>query len=493
VERDGSGDRILGKDTVYFIPQDWSSDGRNLLCTRWGHSVKLSLFAAKDGKEKEIVSLGSNRFPLGAQFSDDGNFVVFSAEKEDTSNYDIHNYDIYIVPVNGGVIQELVNFKEKEEGPWIIRGTNMVVFISSHSGEKDLWVIHIENGKSKGEPEILKTGLDETSQINSVLDNGTVLISSNRLNTEFFYAKLDIERNDVKFFPFDIARDASIKMVKTIWSPSLSKVAVLVADPMLPFGFIKMKFIGYDLQTREKQEVPTNLYTFPMQDWINPQWTPDEKSVLIKAQPIKIHPRGIFKFDFSTHSTSEYMMEDKTWSAFQWKWRWLQLSPNGKTQYFASTDDDFSYPTKLIARSVENGNEKIIRQFDKEPGKFFLSPDGNLIAVIYDNSLLTFKTDGSSETKILQSLDNNWGTLLGWSGDSKSLFIQKPAGKESWSIRRVTPDGQESGDLISPDKLKPFFGASNLLMHYVSGNTYLSMQNGKRIYELWALENIVQK
>jgi Tol biopolymer transport system component len=313
------------------------------------------------------------------------------------------------------------------------------------------------------------------------------------MNTEFFYAKLDVEQNDITFFPFDIARDASIKMVKTIWSPFLSKVAVLAADPMLPAGYIKMKFICYDLQTRKKQEVPTDLYTFPLQDWINPQWTPDEKSVLIKAQPIKMHPRGIFKIDFSTQSTSEYLMEGKTWSAFAWNLRWLQFSPNGKTQYFASTEDSLSYPTKLLARTIETGNENIIRQFDKEPDKFFLSPDGNMIAVIYDNSLLAFKTDGSAETKILQSLDKNWGALLGWSADSKSLFIKKPAGKESWTIRRVTFDGKESGDLFTSEKLKPFFGASNLLMHYVNGNTYLSMQNGKRINELWAVENIVQK
>jgi hypothetical protein len=281
-------------------------------------------------------------------------------------------------------------------------------------------------------------------------------------------------------------------MVKTIWSPSLSKVAVLAADPMLGPGWIKMKFIGYDLQTREKQEITTNLYTFPEQDWIDPQWTPDEKSILIKAQYIEAdkQPRGFFKIDFSTKSVSEYMTKGKTFSGFQWLW--LQFPPDDNTQYFASTNDDFNYPMKLIARSADTGNENIIRQFDKEPDKFFLSPDGNTIAVKYDHSLLVFNADGSNEKIICKDLETNWGTLLGWTGDSKSVLVQKPVDKKTWSIWMQPLDGQESREVISADKLKSFFGARGLKLHYVGDDTFLSMQNGERIYELWAIENIVQ-
>ena len=503
VERDGSGDRILIKDTHYVIPTDWSSDGKNLLIARWSQPVKLSLLTIKDGKEKEITTLGDNRFPLGAQFTDDGNFVVFSAEPAEKSKvekeaeshgYDIYNNDIYSVPVNGGAIHELVSFKEKEEGPWAVRGTNKVVFISTHSGEKGLWSITLESGKLKGEPEILRTGLDESSQINSVLDDGTVLISSNRMNTEFFYAKLDFEKNNVTCIPFDVARDGSMKMVKTIWSPSLSKVAVLAADPLMHDRYLRMKLIGYDLRTREKQEVSTDLIIFHLEDWTIPRWTPDEKSVLTKAQRIGSGNPGIYKIDFSTHNTIEYLMGNKSQSEFQFARRWLQFSPDGKTQYFATTNEDFiRNPTKLIAQSVETGREQIIRQFDKEPGKFFLSPDGNQIAVKYDNSLLVFNADGSNEKTILKDLDKNWGTLLGCTSDGKSVLVQKPVDNKTWSIWEQPLDGQNYREVISADKLKPFFGASGLMLHYVGGETYLSMQNGERIYELWAVDNIAEK
>ena len=489
MERDGSQDRVIAKDTAEYYPQDFSSDGRNILSVRSGNTNWLSILSVNDGKEKVITGL-ADRWIAGAQFSNDGNFVVFSEQKEKGSE----NYDICTIPVNGGVVQELVSFKEKEENPRVIHGTNKVVFISSHSGEKDLWAINIENGKLKGEPEILKSGLDLTSQINNVMDNGTVLISSLKLNPEFFYAKLDMEKNDVTLFPFDIAR-GSLKMVKTIWSPTLSKVAVMAADPPSNIGLTKMNFIRYDLLTKEKMEVPTDLHVFAEAPWTEPLWTPNEKSVLIKAERIEGSrlPGGIYKVDFSTQSTSEYMMLGYQWVAFKTKWRWLQFSPDGLTQYFASADDNSNLPLKLITRFVQTGSEQIIRQFDKMPGKFFLSPDGNQIAVKYDNSLLVFNADGSNEKTVLKELDKNWGTLLGWASDSKSVLVQKPVDNKTWSIWEQPLDGQNYREVITTDKLKPFFGASGLMLHYVGGDTYLSMQNGERIYELWAVENIAEK
>ena len=185
------------------------------------------------------------------------------------------------------------------------------------------------------------------------------------------------------------------------------------------------------------------------------------------------------------------MTKEQAWTGLHWKW--LQFSPDGKTQYFASMDSNFNYPVQIISRSIETGNEKVITQFEKEIKKFHLSPDGKSIAVRYENALQIIPVDNPLEIKRIENLDKNWGTLLGWSYDSKSVLVQKTGSKEAWSIWMQPLDGQESREVISADKLKPFFGASGLMLHYVGDETYLSMQNGERIYELWAVENIVPK
>lgn len=487
---DGKDDRIVRTDTVVACPTDWSSDRKKMLMIVHENpeTVKLFMISTDTGTEKILLNTGKKW--LGkANFTNDEKFIVFDVREDAITD----NWDIYSIPVDGGEMQKLISYPEYDANPHSTPGTNQFVFLSKHSGSKDLWSMEIENGKRIGEPKIMKSGLEENISLNGVLNDGTALFSTRRVNPDFYYAKLDFVKNDVVLHPFNIARNSIGTMVKTIWYPSLTKVAALVADPFISQGVIQIKMIGYNLKTGEKTEIPSELRTFPLQDWIEPQWTPDEKSVLIKAQTIDFDrkPRGIFKFDFSTGQVEEYMTKEQAWTGLHWKW--LQFSPDGKTHYFASLDSNFNYPVRIIERSVETGEEKVITQFDKEIKTFCLSPDGKSIAVKYENALQIISVDNPSEIKKIEGLDKNWGTLLGWTSDSKSVLVQKPADKKSWSIWKQSLDGQEYREVISADKLKPFFGASGLMLHYVGNETYLSMQNGERIYELWAVDNIVQK
>ena len=487
---DGKNDRIVRTDTVGAYPVEWSSDGKKMLMIAQENpeTAKLIMISTESGTEKVLLNTGKRR--LGnADFTNDEKFIVFDVREDEESE----NCDIYSIPVDGGEMQKLISYAEYDANPCLIPGTNQFIFLSKHSGTKDLWSMEIENGKLKREPKILKSGLEENIALNGVLNDGTVLFSTRRVNPDFYYARLDFAKNDVVLHPFSFARNSIGTMIKTIWSPSLTKVAVLIADPFISQGVIQIKMIGYDLKTGKKTELPSELRTFPLVDWIEPQWTPDEKSVLIKAQTIDFDrkPRGIFKFDFSTENVKEYMTKEQAWTGLHWKW--LQFSPDGKTQYFASLDSNFNYPVKIISRTIETGKEKVITQFDKEIKKFCLSPDGKSIAVKYENTLQIIPVDNPSETKKIEGLVENWGTLLGWTSDSKSVLVQKPVDKKTWSIWKQSLDGQEYREVISVDKLNPFLGASGLMLHYVGDETYLSMQNGERIYELWAIENIVQK
>jgi hypothetical protein len=48
-------------------------------------------------------------------------------------------------------------------------------------------------------------------------------------------------------------------------------------------------------------------------------------------------------------------------------------------------------------------------------------------------------------------------------------------------------------EIFSPEKLKLFKGADGLKISHVGNEVYLTMQNGARITEYWAVENIAQK
>jgi Tol biopolymer transport system component len=487
VNVDGTNDRLITSGKVYYDPVDWSPDGKHILYLANGESFGIMIYSLTDGTEKQILDLGKRRI-WSAHFSSDSKYIVFSAQNDPG----FENSDIYSVPVQGGEITELISFKENDEAPWVIPNTNQIVFISSHTGGKDLWSFTLKEGKLSGEPQVIKTGIDENGQITGVLNDGTILYSLQRINPEFYYAKLDFSNNNVELYPLNIKRNPSWKITRTIWSPSLSKAAILLADKFINPYSIRFNIVGYDQKSGKETEMPTQLYTFPWMFWIEPQWTPDEGSVLIKAHQEQYNlPRGIFRIDMKSGQTNEYMTRDRTFSVAQWKN--LQFSPDGKTQYFASCDSFLALPMRLISRVVDTGEEKILFQFNEEIEKFFLSPDGKSIAVKYENALQIIPVNNPSETKRIEGLTVNRGKLLGWTNDSKSVLVQKPEGREAWSIWIQPLDGQPAKEGISGDKLKPFFGAGGLMLHYVGDDTFLSMQYGKKIHELWAIENVAQK
>ena len=96
-----------------------------------------------------------------------------------------------------------------------------------------------------------------------------------------------------------------------------------------------LKFVIQNVQTGEENEISPDLSSYPLLWWIEPQWTPDEKSILIKGVN-KEGIKGLYQIDVKTGNVSTYKapMENPAW-----EWRWLQFSPDGETQYFVTQDD----------------------------------------------------------------------------------------------------------------------------------------------------------
>ena len=110
---------------------------------------------------------------INANFTDDGNYIVFRARAEKDSE----NYDIFIVSKDGGTVSPLITNKEDDEAPFRVSNTNQFVYFSYHSGTKDLWAMTIKDGKLQGEPRILKSDFDQSSKI----------IGTNNYGTLFYY------------------------------------------------------------------------------------------------------------------------------------------------------------------------------------------------------------------------------------------------------------------------------------------------------------------
>lgn len=489
VDKDGTNDRIVIKNGNKSLwAADWSKDGSSLLCveseSNGSDSCKLTLVSVNDGSKKIIADIGNVR-NINANFTDDGNYIVFRARAEKNSE----NYDLFIVSKNGGAVRPLVTNKEDDGAPFRIPGANQFVYFSNHSGTKDMWAITVKDGKLQGEPRILKNDFDQTCSMVGTNNSGTLFYSSSRLNPEFYRARLDFNTNEVKAEPVSIKRNSARKILKVVWSPSFNYLVGLIqTPPNSETPLVPLKFVIQNDLTGAENEISPDLSSYPLVWWVEPQWAPDEKSILIKGEK-KEAVRGLYQIDVNTGNVSNYKAP---MDHMAWEWRWLQFSPDGAIQYFVS-QDGFGPKQKVISRTVKSGEEKVLTEFDYWVGKVLLSTDGKTLVVQCGDSLWVLPSDGSMEKKKIESFEKLKGNPIGWSTDSNAIYVAKDDAQKGLSLWELPLGEGTPKELFSPEKLKLFKRADGLKISHVGNEVYLTMQNGGRITEYWAVENIVQK
>lgn len=489
VDKDGSNDHTVIKNGDRDIwVADWSKDGASLLCIEGepNHTnlCRLVLISANDGSKKIIAVLGNVR-NINANFTNDGNFIVFRARAEKNPE----DYDIFIVSKEGGTVRPLITNKEDDEAPFRVSNTNQFVYFSYHSGTKDLWTMTIKDGKLQSEPRILKSDFDQSSKIIGTNNYGTLFFTSTRLNSEIYKASLDFDNNEVKVAPLNIKRNSGRQIIRAIWSPSFKYVAGMLQTPYDPeTKTAPLKFVIQDVQNGVEHEISPDLRSYPLVWWIQPQWTPDEKSILIKALD-KEGMKGLYQIDVQTGKAKPYKVPMEYPHLV---WRWLQFSPDGETQYFV-TQDGFEPKQKLVASTVKSGEEKVLAKFNQWVDRMSLSPDGKKLAVSNMDSLWILPVDGSAEKKRLVSYDRLNGNLIGWSSDNQSIYVATDDSKKDLHLWQFSLGNEPAKELFSPEKLKLFQGVFKIKISHVGSESSLTMENGRRIDEYWAVENIDQK
>jgi Tol biopolymer transport system component len=488
VDKDGKNDRVIIKNgNKNLWAEDWSKDGTLLLCIegvagRTDH-CKLALISVKDGSKKIISDIGNARHG-NANFTDDGNYIVFRAPSDKKPE----NSDIFIVSKDGGAVRPLISNNEDDEAPFRVLNTNQFVYFSYHTGTKDLWTMTIKDGKLQDEPGILKSNFDQSSKILGTNNFGTLFFTSYRLNADIYKASLDFKNNEVKTVPLNIKRNSGRQIIRVSWSPSFKYVAGILQTPYDPETLsAPLKFVIQDVQSGEEHEISPDLRSFTLSGWTEPQWTPDEKSILIKGVN-KDGNKGLYLIDVQTGKASPYItpMEYP-----HWVWRWLQFSPDGETQYFVS-QEGIGPKQKVIARAVKSGKEKVLAEFNHWVERMSLSPDGKTLAILQD-SLWVLPVDGSSAKKNLTNYKVMNGNIIGWSSDNQSIYVASDNTKKDLHLWQISLGNEPAKELFSPEKLKEFKEMYRIKISHAGDKAYLTMENGKRIDEYWAIENIAQK
>ena len=126
----------------------WSPNGRKLLYIKGDvkkNKARIWICDA-DGSNQTQLSVGSGEFnDIDARWSTDGKKIIFSSNRSILKGK--HNYDIYIMDVDGGNLTQLTTNGSHDDKPVFGPDGETVFFRSNRGLVWDIWTMKINSGK----------------------------------------------------------------------------------------------------------------------------------------------------------------------------------------------------------------------------------------------------------------------------------------------------------------------------------------------------------
>ena len=331
-----------GEGQIY--PKQWSQDGSKILAFKQDSTDAyiIGLIPSEGGSFTALYKTNwKERFiKADASLSPDGKYVVFADGEE-------NNLDIFIIDINGGPPTLLCGYPANESDPlWSPDGKH-IVYIQEIKGGSVLYALEMAEGKSVGQPFIIKEGMQNADLINWTthgisydftldlreihtlsLDPETGTSAGVPKLLDYTPAGSNIcpvwsyDGKYLAFISYDdkpevviLAADGEEKRHFTIpsddfWAPSVFDLHWLPDNSGLGFNLINRLDISImhhlDIATGEWQN-----WTLPVEGWTRTDWGPDENSFIYTnwgEEP------GLYQFDIKTEKTHRIYEPDTSYA-----------------------------------------------------------------------------------------------------------------------------------------------------------------------------------
>jgi Tol biopolymer transport system component len=370
-------------EELEFYPLDWSSDGRNLLCTlkRKDRSQALALLAVDSGEVRQVLSLEWN--PANdARLSPDGRFIAFDRTIDG-------NQDIYVLDIEGHQLSRLTNSPRSESGPvWSADG-KILLFSSDRRGTWDLWGVRVAGGTPTGSPFVMKLDFGDHSK--RMTGTGRLAFNTFFGEIDGYYVEVAPTGKTHLSAPKLITRSFMGRNAHPTWSPDGTKVAQ-VRD---------RRFLVVQNLTTGREDVFD-----PGMRYINSlSWSPDEKWIAVSPGGPKAF--GVHAFNLDTLELRTLFDQ--------------QVDLGGKFFIHAGWSEDGA---EFIVRSPRSGpirhvaiglNDRKIREIKFADSS--LSPNGR------------YRTYNRAEGLHIAAVDRSWDEIV----DVGSGQLRGTSSRPEWS------------------------------------------------------------
>ena len=434
---DDSKSRILysSVDFDFVFPGDWSSDGKHVLAWVWRKEKdngEVILISVRDGAVQKVKELNEHGFD-NFMFSPEGDKII----------YDDSNGDISMLSLKSGKESTLVKHPANDSVlDWGPDG-KYLLFASDRSGTPDIWATKVADGKSIGEPRLIKSGRGFAPPTGlGTTTTGAFYYCYFPRQNDVYVTEIDANTSDVVSPPHEAINRFVGSNATPDYSPDGKYLAYV--SRRAPFNNRTHDPVGNvlcirSLNTGEEREFhPPGLNGFGF-----PRWSPDSRSVLVinLGDNRANWEMGLYIIDAQTGETRLVMKTQKPQRIHHHAW-----SIDGKSIFLVrskmlgtSTDD---MRMDIVAREIAGGSEtELLSGTWHDVYSISRSPDGRWLAVLgkdKERNLRIMPVTGG-EPRIIHSFETpgNRSIYHTWSADGKYIFLPKPMPKSKGGLRWV--------------------------------------------------------
>jgi Tol biopolymer transport system component len=471
---DGSSMRVLhsGQDGRSMKPRAWMPDGHRILAVsydRKDNNSRRQIISLPDGAIRDIGQPEPGNVNWGYP-SPDGRHIAYGL-KDDIFVCDTATEQESVLVQNPAWDSML---------GWTPDGSG-IVFLSYRSGTRDLYLLGIENGRPRGDPQLLRKDIGSNTNLYLTRD-GRLFRIENTGTSDSFIVPVDEQTGKLTGTPSLV--DANYPDAQwPAWSPDGKLLYYTMSKG--PSGNRSQVLVIRSEETGQTREITPKP---KLPGLCNPVLSPDGRRFAVTGEG-KNHNFGVFAIDSESGDVSQLAkipMENEPVNPSQ---NW---SPDGKAIFY-------------IVRSLEKSEGFIIRRKDLATGEetdvcrgihtqeMKISPDGTRF--VYRRS------DRPTQSHVLGILDIQSGKELelwrvpeadspqiadpSWTPDGRHVLVSREIkqGSELWRFPAAGGPGE---------KLHFFPEWSWRFVMHPSGKRVAFTQR-KTNYELWVLENFLPK
>jgi Tol biopolymer transport system component len=357
-------------------------------------------------------------------------------------------------------------------------------------------VIQIEDGKSNGDPKLVKSGVGQI-EVLGFTPEGSFYYHIEQELKDIYTAELGPESGSVISPLAKMLTRFQGNNKEPDYSPNGKQLAYISVTEPAPSNITFNRgggnvLIIRSIETQQEQKILTGLHRMGY-----PHWSPDGKYIMV-VEWNENSSMGLHHIDVKTDQVKTIVSPDegeplRLFGQHEW-------SPDLSTIYFGRLTNNFRN-AQIISRDLESGEDKMIYE-SKEILHLTLSHDGRWLAVISrPRSVATYTmrvipVSGGEARELFrfeqgERIDIGFSGSCIWSADDSHILFRLRDDKvedPNWELCRIPASG---GEIEKLGIIMPGENASSLTMHPDGRHIAFSSTSAPLPPAVWVMENFL--